>query len=183
MGVKPNVKTGPGRIGRVYFVSWWGALVEVFSDLPGLIARFAGNASGFVAYDPATRSTNAALIRCAASDGVISAGTPAMAAHLRSLGIPMVANLSASTPEAEFALSKPKLSRRGMVSQPDDGSKSQCLSDWAVFARLPTLEHDPSKHGGRDGPGFTAVLENFDQSKLSAAYGWTTDEHQFTAAV
>ena len=153
------------------------------NDLPSLIALFSSNITGFAAYDQATGSTNAALTRCAASDGVISAGTPTMVAHLRSLGIPMVANLTGSTPAEEFARAKTKLSRRGMVSQPDDGSKSQCLSDYAVFARLPTIEHDPSKHGGKDGDGFLAVLDHFDKTKLSAAYGWTTDEHQFTAAV
>jgi hypothetical protein len=153
------------------------------NDLPALITLFSSNLTGFVAYSQASGSTNAALTRCAASDGVISAGTPAMVAHLQSLGLPMLANLTGSTPAEEFARSKAKLSRRGMVSQPDDGSKSQCLSDYAVFARLPTLEHDPSKHGGKDGEGFLAVLDNFDKTKLSAAFGWTTDEHQFTAAV
>jgi hypothetical protein len=33
-----------------------------------------------------------------------------------------------------------------MVAQPDDGTKSQCLSDYAVFARIPTIEHNPTKH-------------------------------------
>lgn len=152
------------------------------ANLAGLVSLFASNITGFVAFDQASGSANTALIRCAASEGTIAAGTPAMAAHLRALGIPLVANLTGSSPAAEFERSKATLSRRGMVSQPDDGSKSQCMSDYAVFARIPTLEHDPSKHGGKDGQAFEAVLANWDQTKLSAAYGWTTDEHQFTAA-
>lgn len=44
----------------------------------------------------------------------------------------MVANLTGSTPDKEFEISKSKLSNRGMVAQPDDGTKSQCMSDYAV---------------------------------------------------
>ena len=147
----------------------------------GVIAHFASSISGFVVYDPSTQSTNAALIRCAASDGVIAAGTPAMVQFLqKSLKLPMVANLSASNPNAEFAKSKAQLSNRGMVAQPNDGSKSNCMSEYAVFARIATIEHSAED----DNAGFNAVLANFDQSKLNAAYGWTSnDEHEFTASV
>ena len=152
----------------------------------GLLRHFASNISGFVAYDPSSQSTNAALIRCAAEDGVIAAGTAAMAAFLRDdLKLPMVANLSSSNPFDEFSISKRKLSNRAMVSQPNDGGKSNCLSEYAVFARIPTMEHntDPSKPPSMM-KGFQAVLDNFDQTALNAAYGWTSsDEHAFTASV
>ena len=152
----------------------------------GLLRHFASNISGFVAYDPSSQSTNAALIRCAAEDGVIAAGTAAMVAFLRDdLKLPMVANLSSSNPFDEFSISKGKLSNRAMVSQPNDGGKSNCLSEYAVFARIPTMEHntDPSKPPSMM-KGFQAVLDNFDQTALNAAYGWTSsDEHAFTASV
>jgi hypothetical protein len=41
------------------------------------------------------------------------------------------------------------------VFQPDDGGKSQSLSDYAVFARVPTVED----HSGGS-KAFTAVLDN-----------------------
>jgi hypothetical protein len=152
------------------------------SSIHGLLRFFASNVSGFVAYDPnnPSQSTNAALIRCAAGDGLIAAGTSTMIDFLQgTLKLPMVANLSTSTPYGEFNLSKAKLSNRGMVAQPNDGSKSNCMSDYAVFARIPTIEHGNT---GRD--GFQAVLDNFDRSQLNAAYGWTScDEHEFTASV
>eukprot|EP01052_Picozoa_sp_SAG31_P012163 SAG31_NODE_705_length_12695_cov_3.147007_1_plen_162_part_00 len=37
-------------------------------DLKGLLKHFAQNVSGYVKYDPSTKSTNAALIRCAAGE-------------------------------------------------------------------------------------------------------------------
>ena len=148
-------------------------------DLAGLIRHFAHTLTGFVKYDPSTASTNAALIRCAAEDGLVVAGTPEMVANLTRLGLRQVADVSASNPLDEFERSKAKLSRRGLVAQPDDGSKSNCLSSYSTFARLATVEH-----GSGDGRAFAAVLDHLDSTKLSAAFGWTSyDEHEFTAAV
>ena len=149
-------------------------------DLSGLVGHFADDyLTGFVKYDPSTASTNAALIRCAAEDGLVAAGTPEMVANLTRLGLRQVADVSASNPHDEFVRSKAKLSRRGLVAQPDDGSKSNCLSSYSTFARLATVEH-----GTSDSAAFAAVLDHLDSTRLSAAYGWTSyDEHAFTAAV
>ena len=150
----------------------------------GLLRLFSKNISAFVVYDPTTLSTNAALIRCAAEEGVIAAGTPSMVAFLRdTLGKHMLANLSTSTPMAEFERSRLRLSRRGMVAQPDDGGKSNCLSEYAVFARIPTMEHNTDTGKGKM-KAFEAALKNFDPKQLNAAFGWTSsDEHAFTASV
>lgn len=103
-----------------------------------------------------------------------------MAANLTAIGVHMAVNLSSVLPDAEFVRSRSMLSNRGMVAQPNDGSKSNCMSAYATFARLPTIEHN---HGAA-APGFAAVVSNFAAGKLSAAYGWTSvDEHEFTAAV
>eukprot|EP01052_Picozoa_sp_SAG31_P012164 SAG31_NODE_705_length_12695_cov_3.147007_2_plen_114_part_00 len=62
-----------------------------------------------------------------------------MAEYLDSLGIKQAADVSKSDPAAEFtrviSSAASLLSNRGVVAQPDDGSKSQCLSEYAVFAR------------------------------------------------
>jgi hypothetical protein len=153
-------------------------------SLHGLLAMFAPNVTGFVAYDPATQSTNSALIRCAAQEGVIAAGTSAMADFLsNTLNLPMLANLSSSTPLAEFQRSRRSLSDRGVVAQPDDGSKGSFMSDYAVFARMPTIEHNSNRPAATP-TGFQAVLDNFDPARLNVAFGWTSsDEHAFTASV
>lgn len=53
---------------------------------------------------------------------------------------------------------------------------------YAVFAKLPTTEHNTEPPNVMK--GFQAVLDNFDQTELNAAYGWTSsDEHAFTASV
>lgn len=105
-------------------------------DHLGLLKRFASNITGFVVYDPSTQSTNAALIRCAAEDGVVAAGTAAMVDYLQNtLKLPMVANVSASNPAVEFKRSKAKLSNRAMVAQPNDGSKSNCKYKRALDKR------------------------------------------------
>ena len=150
----------------------------------GLLRLFAHNISAYVLYDPTTLSTNAALIRCAAEKGVIAAGTPSMVAFLsNTLGKPMLANLTTSTPLEEFKHSKHRLSKRGMIAQPDDGGKSNCLSEYAVFARLPTMEHNTDPGKGKM-EAFEAALNNFEQTQLNAAFGWTSsDEHAFTASV
>ena len=150
----------------------------------GLLRLFSKNISAFVVYDPATLSTNAALIRCAAEEGVIAAGTPSMVTFLRdTLGKPMLANLSTSTPMAEFKRSRLNLSKRGMVAQPDDGGKSNCMSEYAVFARIPTMEHNTDTGKGKM-EAFQAALNNFEPKQLNAAFGWTSsDEHAFTASV
>ena len=55
------------------------------ADLPGLLKHFLGdgaaaahNLTGYVKYDTTTKSTNAALTRVAASDGLIAAGNAKM---------------------------------------------------------------------------------------------------------
>ena len=55
-----------------------------------------------------------------------------------------------------------------MVAQPDDGTKSQCLSDYAVFARIPTIEHNPTKHQVRLTMRAMDLLLNF--SSLGAQF-------------
>ena len=98
------------------------------------------------------------------------------------LEIPVAANVSSSTPYEEFMHSKSTLSKRGMVAQPNDGSKSYAMSAYAVFARIPTVEHNTDD--SEVSKTFDLVLENFDSSKLNVAFGWTSnDEHAFTASV
>ena len=154
-------------------------------DINGLIRHFANNINGIVIYDPKSLSTNAALIRCAANDGLITAGSTSMISFLtEELKISVAANLSTSNPYHEFVISKKKLSNRGMVAQPNDGSKSYAMSAYAVFAKMPTVEHNTNDANAMK--AFNAVISNFDNNDatLNAAFGWTSnDEHAFTASV
>jgi len=114
----------------------------------------------------------------AASERAIVSGTAAMTAYLKSVGLTQLADVTASTPSAQYALGKAALSHRGVISQPNDGGKANCLASYAVFARFPTIEDKDS--------GFQNVLRDFNRSngQLSVAYGWTNvDEHSFTAGV
>ncbi len=147
-------------------------------DLTGLLALFASNISGYVRYSGQTLSTNAALIRCAATpEPVVAVASNATASVLDSLGVPMVADLSNATPFEEFKRGAASLSKRVAVFQPDDGGKAQRLTDYAVFARAPIVEAPAS---GRS-PEFQAVLANLDATRLNAAFGWGGDEHQWVA--
>ena len=152
-------------------------------NFTGLLDHFRRSVHGVVAYDPDSKSTNAALIRCAANEGYIAAGSPSTLSFLTStLNVKLVANVSSSTPHEEFVHSKATLSKRGMVAQPDDGSKSFAMSGYAVFARMPTVEHNTNDVTITK--TFDAVVSNFDSSKLNVAFGWTSnDEHAFTASV
>jgi hypothetical protein len=140
------------------------------SDFTGLLKHFLPNVTGYAMYDPQTDSTNAALIRCAAEPGnVIAVGSPATAKFLESHGVKLVANVSASNPYDEFMSQRSRLNNRMACFQPDDGSKSQSLSDYAVFGRIPTVED----HSGGS-KAFTAVLENFNKTHINAGLGWTS---------
>ena len=76
-------------------------------DINGLIRHFADIINGIVIYDPKSLSTNAALIRCAANDGLITAGSTSMISFLtEELKISVAANLSTSNPYHEFVISK-----------------------------------------------------------------------------
>ena len=78
-------------------------------DMNGLIRHFADIINGIVIYDPKSLSTNAALIRCAANDGLITAGSTSMISFLtEELKISVAANLSTSNPYHEFVISKSK---------------------------------------------------------------------------
>jgi hypothetical protein len=154
-------------------------------DVKGLVRHFLNNIKGVVVYDPDPKSvsTNAALIRCAANDGIITAGSSSMISFLaKELKIPVAANLSTSNPFQEFLASKTTLSVRGMVAQPNDGSKSYAMSAYSVFSRIPTVEHNTNDLQVMK--AFNAVLSNFDKNQLNVAFGWTSnDEHAFTASV
>merc|ERR1711977_89631 len=154
---------------------------HIDADLPGLFIRFRSNVSGFVTYDPDTNSTNAAITHCAAaSGGVVAVGIGAkMEKFLESIGIPKLADLSQTSPYQEFERSKSGLNNRIAIFQPDDGSKSQYLSAFAVFGRHPTVEHSST-----DATAFNAVLSNFAQDALNAGLGWTSyDEHEFISGL
>ena len=152
-------------------------------DVQGLLRHFVSNIHGVVVYDPTTLSTNAALIRCAANDGFITAGNTNMITFLtQELDIKVAANLSMSNPYQEFVRSKTQLSNRGMVAQPNDGSKSFAMSAYSIFARMPTVEHNTNDVNVMK--TFNAVLSHFDTTTLNVAFGWTSnDEHAFTASV
>lgn len=158
---------------------------EYLADLKGLLKLFAstGKITTFVSYDATATAcknlcTNAALTRVAASERSIVSGTATMTEFLKSIGLTQLADTTASTPSAQYALGKTNLSHRGVISQPNDGGKANCLASYAVFARLPTIEDKD--------PGFQTVLRDFNRSngQLSVAYGWTNvDEHTFTASI
>ena len=139
-----------------------------------LLAHFSRNISGFVLYDPTTNSTNAALITCAAAPGnVIAVGDHPTQSFLLSLGIPLVADVSASSPIDAFRAHKGGLSRRMAIFQPDDGSKSPCLSAFAMLGRIATIEHSAKAVVAYD-----EGVANYDATTLNAAFGWTSwDEH------
>jgi len=149
-------------------------------DFEGLLRHLAadGTLAGYVRYGP-ERSTNAALIRCAAeAGGTIATASNATAALLESLGVKMIANVSASTPLEQFQkAAHGALSSRVAIFQPDDGAKAQCLSDYAVFARAPVVEAPASGQSAE----FQAVLQAMDPEKLNAGFGWGGDEHEWTA--
>lgn len=149
-------------------------------DLYGLLTHYKENVTGYVWFDRASNSTNAAINYCSGSEkGVIAVGHTQTAEHLGQLGIPMLANLSGVDPYDAFAQFKSYMSNRVAVFQPDDGSKSQCLSAYAVFARCPIVEHPP---GGS--VAFDAVLANLANGTINAGFGWTSwDEHEFTAKI
>ena len=149
---------------------------DYLHDFRSLLTRFAPNVTGYVRYSPQTKSSNAALIRCAAEPGnAIAVASDTTAALLESLGVPMVANVSSSTPYDEFMRGKDAMSRRVAVFQPDDGSKAQSLSDYSVFARAPVVEAPANG----ESPAFNAVLAHLDETRLNAAFGWGGDEHQW----
>jgi hypothetical protein len=159
--------------------------LKYLADLKGLLRLFAssGKVASFVSYDVTAAAckgicTNAALTRAAASERSIVSGTAAMTEFLKSLGLTQLADATASTPSAEYARGRASLSHRGVISQPNDGGKANCLASYAVFARFPTIEDKDA--------GFQTVLRDFNRSngQLSVAYGWTNvDEHTFTAGV
>jgi hypothetical protein len=149
-------------------------------DFHGLLKHFIANVTGYVVYDPHTDSTNAALIRCAAEPGnVIAVASAATAKLLDAAGVKMVANVSASNPYDEFMSQRSRLNNRMACFQPDDGGKAQSLSDYAVFARIPTVED----HSGGS-KAFSAVLDNFNKTHINAGLGWTSwDEHQWVSHI
>ena len=165
---------------------------HLHGDLAGLLRRFAGSLVGYVMYSPASNSTNAALIHCAAANGgVVAVGTAATAALLDALSLPRLADLTHTTPYEALAAARygygpdggwrgGNLTTRMAAFQPDDGGKAACLSAYAVFGRLPTLEDHA--HGSQ---GFFEVLAGFKQDPgVSAALGWTSwDEHELVAHV
>jgi hypothetical protein len=165
---------------------------HLHGDLAGLLRRFAGSLIGYVTYSPASNSTNAALIHCAAaSGGVLAVGTAATAALLDALSLPRLADLTHTTPHEALVAARygygpggsggyGNLTTRMAAFQPDDGGKAACLSAYAVFGRLPTLEDHA--HGSQ---GFFEVLAGFKQDPgISAALGWTSwDEHELVAHV
>merc|ERR1711871_320886 len=68
-------------------------------DYYGLLREFKDQIRGYVVYERSTGSTNSALIRCAAEEGTISAGTPSMISFLSSsLGLKMIANVTNTKP-------------------------------------------------------------------------------------
>jgi hypothetical protein len=110
---------------------------------------------------------------------VIAVGEHSTAAALKGMGVPQVADVSQSTPWEQFNASKRQLNNRGACFQPDDGGKSGSLSDYAVFARIPTVEDHSG--GSRQ---FNDVLANLDKTKINACFGWSTwDEHQWVSHI
>ena len=151
---------------------------EHLSDFPALLGHFAPKISGFVTYDPSRGSTNAALIYCAAAPGrVIAVGSNVTAFVLTRLGVPLVADVSRSSPYEEFKRGEAALSTRIAAFQPDDGSKAHRLTDYAVFARAATVWAPASGISAE----FDAVLSHLDKTRLNAAFGWGGDEHQWVA--
>jgi len=151
-------------------------------DFHGLLAKEAGVVDGFVKYDPTTNSTNAALIACAASDSnLLAVGSDATAEYLsQELNIPMERDVSNSTPYDMLLAdgTMEKLSDRVAVFQPDTGGNAMYLSDYAVFARAPTVEHPA---GGSEAAFAVFDHLNTADGVLNAAFGWTGDEHEFVA--
>eukprot|EP00940_MAST-03C_sp_MAST-3C-sp2_P002449 g2449.t1 len=146
-------------------------------DLIGLLQRFRSNITGYVRFDPTTNSTNAAINYCAGAQGNVIAAKDGDA--LNEMGIPMVADVSDLGPYDVFLKFKANMSNRMAAFQPDDGSKAQCLSAYAVFGRFPVVEHPT---GGSI--AFDDVLSNFREDALNAAMGWTSsDEHEYTARI
>ena len=109
----------------------------------------------------------------------MAVGDNATATALEKLGILQVVDLRASTPAQVYAAQKTKLSTRMAIWQPDDGGKAEHLSDYAVFGRIPTVEHSEAKAAT-----VRAVLAGIDSTKLSAHMGWTGwDEHTWVASI
>ena len=150
---------------------------DFLDDFPGLLAHFAKELTGYVRYNP-TNATNSALIRCAAEPGsVIAVAGDATSALLAAHGVPLVADVSSSTPLDEFNRGAASLNQRVAVFQPDDGGKAHRLSDYSVFARAPVVWAPESGTS----PEFDAVLAHYDGARLNAAFGWGGDEHQWVA--
>lgn len=150
-------------------------------NLAPLLTHFSANISGFVQYDSTTDSTNACLIRAAAEPGnVVCVGDhPTQALFTNVLKIKQIDDVSSSSPIEQFREHKSGLSTRMMASQPDDGGKSNCLSDIALLGRFPTIEHSE-----KNAAAYNEVIANFDKTKLNAALGWTGwDEHRWVSSL
>ena len=149
-------------------------------DLPGLLTHFgSSHIDGFVTHN-ANTSANAALTACAGSAGrVIVASSPATTALMRTLGVPLVWNVSGLTPLEVFTRARGRLSGRMAAFAPDDGSKRPHLAAYAAFGRLASVEFPT---GGS--AAAAAVMGSLSRtpSELTAALGWTSwDEFQYVS--
>eukprot|EP00043_Microstomoeca_roanoka_P018676 m.202133 g.202133 ORF g.202133 m.202133 type:complete len:573 (+) comp16872_c5_seq2:10808-12526(+) len=138
------------------------------NDFPGVVKMFSNEIKGYVTFNVSSESVNAAITFCAASsDLVVAAGSDNMTTLFNALGVPLVRDLTNATVEQVYQEVKGGLRLRGVSFQPP--SKSGNLAEYAVFARIPTLEYV-----GNDGGALALQIMHDIQAQGSNGFalGW-----------
>ncbi|EGD74085.1 hypothetical protein PTSG_05777 [Salpingoeca rosetta] len=146
------------------------------NDLPAAVRFFAPQMRGFVTFNASTESLNAAITYCAASDDfVVAAGSDAMISTLRDAGVHLLQDLTTATVASVYSKMKGTLRLRGASFQPP--SKGGNLAEYAVFARIPTLEYQ----GNTGGALVTSVIKDIQsRGNNGFALGWGPEEQYVT---
>ena len=152
----------------------------------GFFEHFASSVAGYVRFDLAQAgSINAALIRCAAHpEGAIAIGKPQTAAFFERLGVRQLFDATFDRPFTAYHSSRPSLSDRLVVFQPDDGSRAPHLAGYAVFARAATLEFPIGDNAELLKQASSQVLDDIENSgALGAAFGWSSNEFEYVSTL
>jgi hypothetical protein len=153
-------------------------------DLHGLLLHFRSRINGYVKYNPDTKSTstNAALTYCAAApvskDGtvVIAAAGASTISHLKSMGVPMLSDLTKTTSIEMYNQVKGNLSMQRVSFNPP--SKAHTLAGYSIFGGMATVEWpDDTTRYPDGGTTVQTVLKtmkdaNPDPTSVGVAMGW-----------
>jgi hypothetical protein len=155
------------------------------NDLGGLLGEFAAQLDGYVAYSDLSGTNPAVTLASGTPGSVIVACRPETQALLDSLGVvPMTAAAAAAhssygSSSSNNTLTSSLLSNRMAVFAPSDGSKSQCLTGYALFGRMAMVEYSGVDDDDGDDEADAAaaaawehVLGSLDPLTLNAGMGY-----------